>query len=147
MALKYETGIATIAQLIIMTALNFVNGAFTSVQSCTNGGNDCVSNVILNLLFFMLITGWFAFLWILGYTAQDRRSRRMAQILLVAEVLVVLVSLVDARHYPNILGLITSLADAALAAWVALLAFRLMRAKGGRVRSLSRPRRRPSTSK
>jgi hypothetical protein len=61
------------------------------------------------------------------------------------ELLVLLIALFNAKHYPNILGLITSLTDAALAAWVILLAFRLNQAKGGRITATAaRPRRRPA---
>lgn len=147
MTLKYQTGVATIAQFIIMAVLNFINGAVSSVQQCTGYSNDCVSNIILSLLFWMLVTLWFGFLLVMGAAAQERRSRRVARILIAAEGLVALVALFDAHHYPNILGLVTSLVDAALAIWVITLAFRLVRARGGRVRTTtSRPRRR-STSK
>lgn len=144
MALRYETGIATLTQFIVMTLLNFANAISSSVTGCTNGGNDCVSNVILSLLFFLLITAWFGFLGMLGYAAQERRNPRLAQILLAAEGAVAMVSLFNARHFPDLLGLLTSLIDFGLAAWVAWLAFRLMRARGGRiVTASSRARKRP----
>lgn len=145
MKLKYETGIATLVQFIVLAVLNFANGVGSSVHSCTIGGNDCVSNTLLSLLFFLLITAWFGFLWLLGATAQDRRSRAIARVLLAAEALVALVSLFDAHHQSLSFGLFTSLVDAAIAIWVMILAFRLMRAKGGRVRaSRARPRQRSS---
>lgn len=144
MKLKYQTGVAALVQFIIMTLLNFVNGISGSVQECTTKNNDCVPNLVLSLLFFLVLTAWFAFLSVLGYAAQDRRSKRLAQLLLATEAAVALIALFDARHYPNYLGLFTSLIDAALAAWVALLAFRLVRANGGRV--VTRGRNRKHTS-
>jgi hypothetical protein len=71
-----------------------------------------------------------------------------------AEFMVLVISLFNAKHYPDILGLVTSLTDAAFAAWIILLAFRLSRAKGGRItasRNISnqprrRARNRPSPS-
>lgn len=141
MKLKYQTGVAALVQFIAMTILNFVNGTYSSVRECTLSSSDCLGNVLLSMLFFLVITAWFAFLAVVGYAAQDRRSKRMAQLLLGTEAIVALIALFDARHYPNYLGLITSLVDAALALWVALLAFRLVRANGGRVTTTRRRRR------
>lgn len=140
MLLRHQTGVATLIQFIAMAVLNFLNGIGNSIQGCTDG-SGCMGSITINLLFFIIVSMWFGVLAVFGYAAQDRRSRRIAQLLLSAELLVLLVALFDARHYPNILGLITSLTDAALAAWVAVLAFRLLRAKGGRISPTSRARR------
>jgi len=78
---------------------------------------------------------------VVGYAAQDRRSRRIAQLLIGLEGLTGLVALFDAKHFPTVLGLITSLIDLCFAAWVILLAWRLMRAKGGRITAPARSRR------
>ena len=143
MYLTYQTGIATLIQLAVMTLLNVFNGVHTSVNQCTKGyGNDCIESVILSLLYFMVLTFWFAFLWILGAAAQDRRSKRMARLLIAAEFMVFSVSIFNARNHNDLLGLVTSLTDALLAAWVIVLAFRLMRSGGARVTSSSRTRRR-----
>jgi hypothetical protein len=120
--------------------LNFVNTISSSVSGCSNK-EDCLSNIILSLAYLIVLALWFGFLSVLGYAAQDRRSKRMAQILIAAEVMVLLVSLFDAKHYPNILGLVISLTDATLAVWVISLAYRLMRANGGRVVSPTRRHR------
>ncbi|HET9173976.1 MAG TPA: hypothetical protein VFN56_01700 [Candidatus Saccharimonadales bacterium] len=132
MTLRYQTGVAALIQFIAMTVLNFINGIVSSVQGCTNG-DGCLGSVTINLMFFILITFWFAILAVLGYAAQDRRSKGITQLLLAAEILVVLIALFDTRHWPNIFGLISSLIDAGLALWVAILAFRLLRAKGSRI--------------
>jgi hypothetical protein len=59
------------------------------------------------------------------------------------ELLVLVVALFNAKHFPNVLGLITSLTDAIIAGWIIVLAWRLSRAKGGRITvPASRPRRR-----
>lgn len=141
---RHQVGVATLIQLITMTVLNFLNGVTGSVQGCTNG-DGCVGTITVNLLFFMLITFWFAILSVLGYAAQDRRGRGILKMLLGAEVLVALVALFDARHWPNILGLITSLVDAGLAIWIAVLAYRLLRAKGARVTATSRKHHSPAS--
>lgn len=142
MKLTYQTGIAALIQLAVMTLLNIANGFYSSIKQCTTAGNGCVEDIILALLYFMVLTTWFAFVWILAAAAQDRRSRRMALLLIASEGMIALVSLFNARHHNNILGLVTSLTDAALALWVAFLALRLMRARGGRVTSSPRARQR-----
>lgn len=142
MKLKYQTGVAALIQFIVMTVLNFVNTVVGDVQSCTTSGGECLGDFVLNLIFLLILAIWYGFLWILGYTAQDRRSRRLSQILLALEAIVAVVALFDARHHTSILGLVTSLVDAALAIWVGVLAWRLMRSGGGRVvTSPARPRR------
>lgn len=142
MTLTYQTGIATLIQLGVMTLLNVLNGFHSVGKQCTNGSTNCVETIILSLLYFMVITLWFGFLWILGAAAQDRRSKRMAQLLFMAEFMVFVVAAFNAQHHNHLLGLITSLTDAVLAAWIMLLAFRLIRSGGARVTTSGRARRR-----
>lgn len=142
MKLTYQTGIAALIHLAVMTVFNILNGVNSSIQQCTNGSSDCVGNIITSMLYFMLITFWFIFLWILASAVQDRRSRKLAFILIGCEGLVILVSLFNARHHNDALGLITSLADAILAAWVAWLALRIFISGAARVTASSRSRRR-----
>lgn len=133
MKLKYQTGIVTFIQFIVGSTLGFANGALSSITSCTSHGNDCVSNTIVSLVLIILTVLWFGFVAILGYAAQDRRSRRLARLLMLAEIAIALVALFDALHFPNILSLGTSLLDFVLALWALLLAYRLSKANGGRV--------------
>lgn len=142
MRLRYETGIATSAQFITMTVLNFVNAISASVSGCTNHNGDCVSNMLLSMMYFIVVAVWFGFLSVLGYAAQDKRSKRLAQVLIAAEVMVALVAAFDAKHHPDTLGLVTSLIDLAFAVWVITLAYRLMRSNGGRVVAPTTRRRR-----
>jgi hypothetical protein len=151
MIFRYQTGIITFIQFVLLSLLGIANGLNSIVTTCHAAGNDCISNLIVSLIFFILTTAWFAFIWILGYAAQDRRSRRLAQVLIAAEAMIALVALFNARHHTDFLGLATSLIDLVLAIWVIVLAFRLMRAKGGRVvtkqrHGRGRQRRRPTTS-
>lgn len=142
MKLTYQTGVAALIHLAVITAFNILNGVHSSVQQCTNGSSDCVGSIITSMLYFMLITFWFTFLWILAAAAQDRRSRKLAFVLMVCEGLVLMVSLFNAQHHNNFLGLLTSVVDGALAAWVGWLAFRIFIHGGGRVTSSARSRRR-----
>lgn len=143
MAVKYQTGVSTLAQFVSVTLLNLIGIIAASVQGCIKDGSECIGDTALNLLYFLVLSGWFAFIWVLGYAAQDRRSKRMAQVLILAELAVVFATLINIKGHTDLLGLLTSLVDLALAAWTILLAWRLWHAGGGRVTS-SRPRRRSS---
>jgi hypothetical protein len=142
MRLTYQTGIAALIHLGVISVFNVLNGIESSVSQCRANSSDCVGSVILSMLYFMVITVWFAGLWLLATGAQVQRSRKLAFLLMGAEFMVVMISLFNAQHHNNILGLVTSLVDATLAAWVGLLALRLFISGGGRVTSSQRSRRR-----
>jgi hypothetical protein len=146
MKLKYETAIATLIQFVTLTILNVGTGVDSIVSTCRSSHSDCVSNMLVSLIFFLLTAAWFGFVWVLGYAAQDRRSKRLAQVLILVECLIAIVALFNAKHHNDLLSLATSLVDIALAIWVIVLAFRLMRADGGRIVAKSRPRKRPPSS-
>jgi hypothetical protein len=133
-------------QFLVMVLLNFVAAIVGGIGSCRDASStyDCVSGVGIELLYVILLAVWFGFVWVLAYAAQDRRDHRLAIILMGAEGMILAVSLFNAQHYPNILGLIISLADASFAVWVIWLAFKLTRAKGGRITTTPK-RRRPSS--
>jgi len=144
MKLKYETAVATLVQFILLSFLGIANGLNSVVTTCRKDGSDCISNMIVSIIFFILTALFFAVIWILGYSAQERRSKRLAQLLICAEAFIALIAFFNARHHTDALSLITSLTDLCLAIWIITLAFRLMRANGGRVVSKQRPRRRRS---
>lgn len=150
MKLTYETGTATLIQFIVLSLLNIATGTHSVIATCANDHSNCVSNLIVSIVFYILIVGWFATVSALGFAAQLRRSKRLAQLLICAEGLIALVALFNIKlnlaHGHDALTLITSITDLVLALWISLLAFRLMRAKGGRVvaRSRVRQRRRPN---
>ena len=142
MIFKYQVGVITLAQFVSLSLLGIANGLNSIISTCKANEGDCASNTLVSLIFFLLTAGWFAFIWVLGYTAQERRSKRLAQVLICAETLIALVALFNAKHHTDLLGLGTSLIDLFLATWVIILAFRLMRADGGRVVVKHRGRRR-----
>jgi hypothetical protein len=144
MTLRYETGTATFIHFIVMMILGFVGLVASVVEQCHNGDfADCAQGSVISFVYLFLLAGWFGFLSVLGYAAQDQRSHRLARFLMVAEFMVLGVALFQAKHYPDILALLTSLTDAAFAAWIIVLAWRLSKAKGGRISASNRPRRRP----
>jgi hypothetical protein len=141
MKLTYETGTATLIQLIVLGLLNILTTIGSTVTNCKQD-SDCLGSLFINFIFYVVLVGWFAFLAVLGYAAQERRSRRLAQALIAAEGLVALVALFDAKHGGDKLGMIVSIADFVLALWIIRLAFRLMSSGGGRVVVKQRARRR-----
>ena len=133
MKLKYQTAIATLIQFVTLTLLNVATGTVSVISTCHDGNGDCVSNLLVSLIFFLLVALWFGFVWVLGYTAQERRSKRLAQILILAEALIALVALFNVKHHTDPLSLITSVIDLGLSIWVVTLAYRLIKAGGSRI--------------
>lgn len=146
MKLTYQTGVATFIQFIVLSLLSLANSVDSIVTTCVKDSSHCVENMIPSIWLFILITIWFGFVWFLGYTAQERRSRRRALLLIGAEGLIALMALFNSKHRADILSLGTSLIDFVLAIWIIFLAFRLMQAGGGRVVVRQRIRRRPPQS-
>ena len=139
MAIKYQTGVSTLIQFITIVALNLISTLIITIHGCFKSPGECVGDTTLNLLFLLVLAAWFAFIWVLGYAAQDRRSKNLARALILAEVTVAGAALLDLRHAPNPYSFITSLVDAGLAVWTIALAWRLIKAGQNRVVS-ARPR-------
>jgi hypothetical protein len=146
MRLKYQTGTATLIQLIVLGLLNIATGLQSIITTCRHDGVNCVSNTLTSAIFYIMTVSWFAILVVLGAGAQEKRSKRLAQLLIAAEGLTGLVALFNIKlniHYPSgFLSPFTSLADLVLSVWVITLAWRLMRAGSGRVVTHQRPRQR-----
>lgn len=134
--LRYQTGIATTIQFIALTILYFLHGLSSSVSTCIKGGN-CVSNIILSILFFIFVTIGFGVLWMMGFAAQQKRSSLISKILILTELVVLLVGLFDYMHQPlSIINTPINIVEIITAIWIIFLAIRLMRAKGGRVKAI-----------
>lgn len=142
---KYQVATIALVQFIAMSLLGIANAINSIVVACKANDGSCGSNTLTSLVYFLLIAGWFGFLWILSFTAQQTRSRKLAFVLMGAEGLVAMIALFNARNHVDLLGLTTSVIDLTLAIWVIILAFRLLRAKGGRL-VVKQPRRRRPTS-
>jgi len=145
MITKYQVATIAVVQFIAMSLLGIANATNSIVVECKAGEGSCASNALSSLVLFLLIVGWFAFLWILAYTAQSTRNRKLAFLLMGAEGLVAMIALFNAQNHVDLLGLTTSIIDFTLAIWVIVLAFRLLRAKGGRL-VVKQPRRRKRAS-
>lgn len=147
--LTYETAIASLIQFIVVSLYILVTQIGSAVTSCVKG-SDCITNLITGILFFIFTAITFGIIWLIGYAAQSRRSRRLAQLLICIELGIGLIALFSIKlnsHSHNAPGLIASFGMLVIAGWVVSLAFRLMRAGGGRVvvaRSRQRHRRPPT---
>jgi hypothetical protein len=138
MRLTYETGIATLIQFIVLGILNIATALQSIVTTCKpNSGGDCVGNLLTSLVFYILIVIWFGVLLAIGYTAQQRRSKRLALLLIACEGAALLVAsaniLLNLKSFSGPLNFITSCADVLLSLWVILLAYRLTKVKRGRI--------------
>lgn len=151
MRLKYETGLVTLIQFIVMSLLSLINSLNSIITTCVRESGTCIENMIPSIILFILIAVWFAFIWILGYAVQERRGRKLTATLIGAEGITALVALFSVKHHVDALSLVTSLTDLMLSAWVLLLAARIFLAGDSRVVShhrgpgRSRARRRPPT--
>ncbi|HUA13183.1 MAG TPA: hypothetical protein VL989_01655 [Candidatus Sulfotelmatobacter sp.] len=147
MRLSYETGKATLIQFIVLSLLNIVDAVYSIVSTCTNSSSnqsDCATNALSSVVFYMLIVCWFGIIAFVGYAAQSKRSKRIAQLLILMELSVLGVAAVNIKlgisSHSNALSMFTSLIDLILAAWIISLAFRLMRAGDKRVVNRARIR-------
>ena len=148
MHLRYETGIATLVQFIVATLLSFLNGGASIISTChSSSAGECASNALVSLILIILTVIWLGILLALGYTAQERRSGNIAKVLIAAESLSALVYLFDAKQSPATSDRITNAVAFILAVWVILLAWRLSRAKGGRIVKAARTRHRSLNAK
>lgn len=140
MLFKYEIGIIAFVQFILLSFLSLANSVNSIVTTCVHENGNCIENMIPSIILFILIAVWFGFIWVFAYTVQERRSRRLAVLLMGAELAIAMVALFSIKHHNDWLSLVTSIIDLVLALWVILLAFRI--AKAGVSRSGSRQRQR-----
>ena len=134
MRIRYETGTATLIQFIVGAGLSFLNGVISVVSGCTGSGSaDCVSNAFVSLVLIMMTIVAYVFLLALGYVAQERRSVRLAYLLIASELIAALVSIFDARQSASVVDKFTNFISFVAAVWVIYVAWRLARAKGGRI--------------
>ena len=74
----------------------------------------------------------------IGFGAQQRRDKRLALLLVMAELAVIVVAAYNIKldhfgFHNGILSLLTSIIDILLCGWVIKIAYNLTRASGGRV--------------
>lgn len=146
MKLTYETGTATLIQFIVLGIMNILTGLDSVVITCRHDSANCLENVLTSFVFYILIITWFGIVCVLGFFAEHKRSKRLAQLLIFAEILIAFVAFfnikLNVKYHNGWLTLMTSLADLILAIWIITLAYRLSKASGGRVAVKNRARKR-----
>jgi hypothetical protein len=151
MKLRYETGTATLIQFAVITIVALLTQIRGVIESCLKNGSECVSDSVISILYVIILAMWLGFVSVIGYAAEDRRSKRLAQLLLVLQVMILGPILMNIRGSHNLFDRFGSLIDLAVCVWVIILAWRLMASNGGRIVNKSmvrsggpeRPRRRP----
>jgi hypothetical protein len=146
MRFRYETGVITLVQFIVLSLLSLVNSLYSIISTCVNHSSPCIENMIPSILLYILIAIWFGIVWLIGYTAQERRTRGWVALLNAAEFAIAMVALFSIKHHSDWLSAATSTIDLIFAVWVIVLALNLFRSGGGRVvahgRGAQRRRRR-----
>lgn len=150
MRLTYETGTATLIQFIVLGLLNIGTALQSIITTCTHSGTSCVGNLLSSVIFYFLIVIWFGIILIIGFAAQQGRSKRLAQLLICTELAVFVVAAYNIKldhlgFHNGILSLVTSFIDVILSLWVISLAFRLMKSSGKRVVKRQRHSKNPPT--
>lgn len=144
MKLTYQTGISTLIQFVVMALFTFISQLFSVVSTCRTDSSNCISNLITSTVLYVLVGVVFGVIWLIGLAAQDRRSKRLAQLLICIEGLIALIALFSLKlslhHNKSIPGLLASLCIATLAIWTVTLAWRLTRSGGQRITSGRRRR-------
>ncbi|HET8709518.1 MAG TPA: hypothetical protein VFL85_04540 [Candidatus Saccharimonadales bacterium] len=148
MRLRYQTGAVTLMQFAVVTIFALITQLGPSIDDCIKSRGDCANEVMSSMAYVVLLGVWLIFVSVIGYAAQDRRNRRMAQLLIGCEAFIGLIALFNARHFPSFMGLISSLVNMGFALLAIYLAWNIIRSGGGRIVSSSplatrnRPRRR-----
>ena len=138
MRLTYEAGTAALIQFIVLGFLNIATALESIISTCKpHSGGDCVGNLLTSIVYYMLIVIWFGIILGIGLAAQQKRSKRLAQLLILCEVAVLIVASYNIKlnlsSFSGIINFFTSCVDVVLSIWVIYLAYRLTRASGGRV--------------
>lgn len=137
MNLTYQTGRATLIQFVVMALFNMAGALNSIISTCSHTSGQCVTNMLTSTVFYLLIIFWFGIIVFLGFRAQLKRDRRIGRLLIIAECLVFVIAGYNIKsgitYHNGALSLFTSLADLILSVWVITLAYKLVRAKGGRI--------------
>ncbi|HEY1644913.1 MAG TPA: hypothetical protein VGF75_00830 [Candidatus Saccharimonadales bacterium] len=124
--LTYQTAAVSLAQFIVINILGVPNTIINIISTCHNDNSNCVSNMIVSLVFYIMTAVWFLIVVLVAYASQKKRSRQFAVILGGLEFITLIVSgYIDFPHDSNVLSKLTSLIDALLSVWIIYLALRL----------------------
>ncbi len=134
LSLSYQTASISLFQFITILLLGIPDTIISIVSTCHSDSSNCVSNMAVSLIFYLLTAGWFAIIMVLGHMAQVKRSRQFAVLLMGFEAITFIVAgYIDFPHDSNILSKLTSALDALLSLVVIYLAIRLFLSGGRRI--------------
>ena len=116
MRLTYETGTGALIQFIVLGLLNIADALQSIISTCTHSGGSCVGNLLSSVIFYFLIVIWFGIILAIGLAAQQGRNKRLAQILICAELAVFVVAIYNIKldhfgFHNGILSILTSCID------------------------------------
>lgn len=147
MLLRTHTSLATFIQLAVMTLLVVVGGLMDVIKNCESS-NECVTNSFLWIIIAFMLAIWYFGLFGLGYLTHEKRSRRLAKFLIAGELFTFFVALMFMKNPSSTYSAVGAGVALFFAAWIILLAWRVYKAKGGRITNTkatnTRPRRRLS---
>jgi hypothetical protein len=142
MRLRYETGIATLVQFVFGVGLSLIGGAASVINGCHgHAAAECASNTLVSLLLIIITATVLAAIAAFGYIAQERRSTRLALILIGIEGMAALFYLFDAKQSLGLLERISNLISFVVAGWVVVIAVALAQSHGRRIVSGGRRHR------
>jgi hypothetical protein len=142
MRLRYETGIATLVQFVIGVGLSFIGSAASILSGChRHSAAECASNTLVSLVLIIITAAVLAAIAAFGYVAQERRSTRLALILIGIEGMAALFYLFDAKQSAGLLDRISNLISFLVAGWVVVITIGLAQSRGRRIVSVGRRRR------
>ena len=141
--LRYQTGTASLIQLAVVVFLVVINNLVTLVGACSNS-NECAMTALFSMIFIVMTAIWFFVLSAIGYAAQERRSRKLAFLLIAGQLATIGIAYGFLKHPANWFGGLSAFVVLVVAVWIIVLAWRLAQARGGRVvaRTSARPRKR-----
>ncbi|HET8992093.1 MAG TPA: hypothetical protein VFN31_03620 [Candidatus Saccharimonadales bacterium] len=137
MHLTHETSKATIFQLMIIGLMNIVSTISSIVSNCTQSKGQCAINMLTSTILYIGIIISLIVLAFLGYQAQTKRTKKRTRLLIVGELIVFFISAVNIKlgidAHAGAFSLFTNFFALILSVWVMTLAYRLLKAGGGRV--------------
>ncbi len=143
--MRYHTATATFIQLAVMTLITTIGGVLDVAKNCENS-SECVTNSFLWIIIVFMLAGWYSALFAIGYFTQEKRSYKLARLLILGELFTAFVAFMLARNPSSTYSRIGSLIALFFAAWVTILAYRIYKARGRRITTTRsgnyRPRRR-----
>lgn len=132
MTLRYQTATVTFIQLAIMTLLVVVGGIMDVIKNCENS-TECVTNSFLWIIIAFMLACWYAALFAIGYFTQEKRSYKLARLLIAGELFTAFVALMLAKNPSSTYSRVGALVALFFAVWTIVLAWRIYKARGSRI--------------